>query len=250
MKYLQSENKSINEALLRREDSIRKSIASLSEEESNQLREEIQKFYFGMEYGLKMLAKHVLGVSYTDARTTFSAMGIEFRRGRNITTNAVKEFRKEKAVSEVGQKIGFASPNIARFDEDSVKGIQGYYWNASKGKFVWLRSTYEYIYAKFLNRIGEIWDIETTRYSLSDGTDYRPDFFIYDSSGNLLKVVEIKGYWDNRSYKAKLLKDEYFSDSAVEVILIKDIKIYIDGNISYGVELKTWKQIRKSKESI
>ena len=62
------------------------------------------------------------------------------------------------------------------------------------------------------------------------------------------KIVEIKGFWDNRAYKPALLKEEYFKDSCVDIILISDIKLYIESNLNYGMELETWKQIRKSKE--
>jgi len=85
---------------------------------------------------------------------------------------------------------------------------------------------------------------------LSDGTKYCPDFYIYSSDWKLEKIVEIKGYYDNHAYKCDLLKSDNLIDSSIQILLVRDINLYLEENLTYGKELITWKMIRKSKESL
>lgn len=213
------------------------------------LTQEIKKFYFDIGMGLKLVSRDVLGCSYSTCRSLFEYLGLEFRTGNNVSTKYTNTVRKSKAEFENKFGFGFNGADVTRFDNDSTRGIQGYYYNEPRQKYVWLRSSWEFIYAKFLNRIGEDWDVEVQRYILSDGTHYKPDFFIY-KNGELKKIVEIKGYFDNRAYKAQLLKDEYYKETDVEIVIVSDIKRYIDKNSNKDKELAIWKTIKKSKDFI
>jgi hypothetical protein len=191
------------------------------------------------KYGLKVIARE-LGITYSDARKLFSLAKIEIRKGRSITTDSVKQFRKNKAKYENTNNIGFNSDLIKRKTLDSIKrGVQGYYFNKSKNKQVWLRSTYEWIFAKWLDKTNHIWDTECRLYHI-DSRKYRPDFFIFDNENQLIKIIEIKGYWDNNSDKASLLNDLL---SSVEVITISDITKFIENNKTYNSELAEWKKL-------
>jgi hypothetical protein len=218
---------------------------SLDQHTKEQLKSEIFEYYSN-GWGLKLIARNVLGISYSNCRTVFGVLGIEFNRGRGVVTDKVKQFRKDKAKSELNQRTGWRSLTKKTYSENTRRGIQGYYFNSSTNSYVWLRSSWEYIYAKFLNKISVNWKSEVSVYELSDGTYYRPDFFIYDSNWDLVQIVEIKGYFDNRSYKVDLLKSEY----SLDVVLITDIKKYISSDTNLTKEGKTWKAIRKSKEFI
>lgn len=55
----------------------------------------------------------------------------------------------------------------------------------------YIRSSYEYAYALYLDVINVNWDYEVETYDLGF-KKYKPDFFIYDRAGNLIKVVEVK----------------------------------------------------------
>lgn len=55
------------------------------------------------------------------------------------------------------------------------------------------------------------------------------------------KIVEIKGYWKDKSYKVDLLKDTY----NLPIILIDDIQPYCETDIKK--EIKLWKCLRKLK---
>lgn len=201
-------------------------------------------------YGLKKLAKE-LNITYSLTRQLFSYFKIPIRRGMNVITDELRKSRSEKTALEIQNKIGWFNEKVRsnlRIRNKTCRGVQGWYLNESMNKLVWLRSTYEYIYAKWLDRTHHVWDTEVTQYSLANGEKYRPDFFIYEM-GQLTKVIEIKGYFDIRSNKASLLQQQL----PVDVILLNftnsSITPYIESGSNYLNELKEWKNIRKSNEN-
>lgn len=65
------------------------------------------------------------------------------------------------------------------------RGYAGFY----KGRY--LRSSYEYAYAKYLDYYSIPWGYEDKVFDLGYKL-YKPDFFFYDQKGKLIKIVEIK----------------------------------------------------------
>lgn len=66
------------------------------------------------------------------------------------------------------------------------------YYTRIDGSQVWLRSSYEFRFAKILDELGIAWRFEAKAFELkSIQKVYVPDFFIE----NLNTFVEIKGYW-------------------------------------------------------
>jgi hypothetical protein len=185
-------------------------------------------------YGLKVLGRE-LGFSYTQTRTLFQRLNIPFRTGRNVVTDKVRAFRKELANGDDNPWRDWT--NSEKFRHKKMgRGIQGHYEN-NNGKKVWLRSTWEYIYAKWLDAQGFHWATETTQYILSDGTGYRPDFSITDADGRLLRIVEVKGFFKNRLYKTDLLRNEY----NIDIDVVDDISPYT--TLGYGRERRLWKAL-------
>ena len=197
--------------------------------------------YITENKGIKAIAKE-MGLTYTNTRCLLDFLGIEIRRGRNVVTQRVRDQRKEKAHNEYKDGIGFFNPEIRRkVEKYNARGVQGYFLNESTNELVWLRSTYEYIFAKWLNRTKQKWKMEVTYYKIGNCT-YRPDFFIYDASfSKLEKIVEIKGYWDNNSHKAIKLNEKLGN---VQVSIIKDIEKFIENDSTYIKQLAEWKQKR------
>ncbi|GGA68236.1 restriction endonuclease [Ornithinibacillus halotolerans] len=76
------------------------------------------------------------------------------------------------------------------------RGYAGYY------KEHYLRSSYEYAYARYLDFKKISWSYESEVYDIGYKL-YKPDFFLYDENGNLTKIVEVKSR--NRNEKAKAL---------------------------------------------
>ena len=200
--------------------------------------------YLVKEKGIKIIAKEH-NLTYTETRGLLGFLEIPLRRGLNVVTERVRESRRQKAFDEHKKGIGWFDPEIRRKIEDSnARGVQGYFLNESTQELVWLRSTYEYIFAKWLNKTKQNWKVEVTYYKLGDRI-YRPDFFIYDGTFTKLeKIVEIKGYWDNNSNKALQLNEEL---SDIGVSIITNIERFIENGTTYEKQLAEWKERRITK---
>lgn len=200
----------------------------------------LTKLYWEDEYGYKLLAAKA-NTTYTIMRMAFEYFEIPVRTGTAVVTGRLLEFRKAKAIYESKHKIGFNCPNIIRKGVRS-RGICGRYYNKSLGKEVYLRSTYEWVFAKWLDKTKQIWDIEVKVYMMPDGRAYRPDFFIYDEAGTLIKIVEIKGYFDSNSDKAEKLNEKL----DIPVVIISNIDHFIPSGSNYHKELAKWKIINEN----
>lgn len=199
---------------------------------SNETKEYISELY-NKGYGLKVLARQ-LEISYTQIRRVFNSLGIEIRHGQNIVTENLRKFRSEKA-KDNNPFMDWTNSRPQLLKDHNYFGIQGYY-QKKDGSFVWLRSTWEYIYAKWLDSINMIWYIEKTQFRLDNGESYRPDFFVQTKRGEY--IIEIKGWKKNRTYKFEMLKKEH---PHLNLVLIDDIKQY---TTNYIKDLKEWKKVR------
>jgi hypothetical protein len=177
-----------------------------SHPECSRLIENLKFLYFEKGMGFKLLSASFGNVSYTRLRTIFSYLGIERRIGHDCVTDGLKKARSERA-----KKNNPWTNWTERYkDKDMVNKhhLGGWYFNQSKKKFVWLRSSWEFGYSKWLDENSFDWDVECRSYLLSDGRYYRPDFFIFENNA-LLKIVEIKSTWANGS-KDRIDKFEKF----------------------------------------
>lgn len=166
--------------------------------------------------------------------------GFPLRRGSNVITDRVRELRRTRAVEQANDPGStFGKPQTTM--EYTSRGIQGYYISTYTGRKHWLRSTYEYIFAKWLDKQKVDYDVEVQDFRLPTGEMYRPDFFLYDEDGKLAMIVEVKGYWLNRVHKPKELSEML----GVRVAIVTDILSYTDK--SYDREKREWKQ-RRLKE--
>ena len=210
-------------------------IEKIYPDEYNKLKNYINSVY-SSGYGLKKISKYI-NLSYTNTRALFSILKVDIRKLEDSVTDKLKESRSEHLKQLYKNRAGWFN-NLERRSNKTNKGIQGYYYNKSKNSYVWQRSTYEFIYAKFLDRQNIDWDIEVKTFQLSN-TTYRPDFFIYEN-GELKKIIEIKGYWASGEIKtselSKLLN--------IDIVLIKDISPYIENNSNYSKQIKIWKKQR------
>ena len=183
------------------------------------------------EYGNPSLAK-LIGIHKTPCAALIKHCDIK-RRDNKSTTLRVRTIRSEKIK-------GDKNPRIYNDKNQYSTGIKGYYDSKNNGK-VYFRSSWEYLYARWLDKNNINWKYEARQFKLKNGKYYRPDFFIYEN--NILKhVVEVKGADKTTLYKTNLLKNEY----DIDVVVIDNIKPYCIQD--YTTELKKWKQLQKSKE--
>lgn len=98
------------------------------------------------------------------------------------------------------------------------------------GKYVFLRSKAEFIYARKLDYNKIPYLLEVITYDVN-GVKYKPDFFIYDSNySNIKAIVEVKG----------------LDDKTTALLYLKNYKKYFDGlEIDYSV---VWKQMNTIKK--
>lgn len=198
--------------------------------------------YYNNGQGIKSIIKdYNLPVTYSVLRFyMINIFNIRLRKNNEIT-DFLRKRRSDKAINEKKNKIGIFDETIQKNNKIKIsnkRGVQGYYYNISKNKYVWLRSSWEYIYAKWLDKNNYNWDIEIKTYNLGD-IIYRPDFFIFDENENIIKIIEVKGYWKDKLYKFNLLKEKITN---IEIILVDKINSYTLNNLKY--ELKEWKNIR------
>jgi len=213
-------------------------IDKLNDEEREKIKKELETKY-KEGYGFKSLAKEY-NSSYTKMRTIFRKLGIKTRKGRNVVTDRLRRLRSEKAKKEYELRIGWWAPDIIRKSRNPKIGYQGYYYNKSKKKYVWLRSSIEYSYAKWLDRNKIEWDVEYKTYDI-DGILYCPDFFIFENK-KLVKIVETKGYDRSRDWKTAKLNKKL----DIPVILIDDIKPYT----KHSMETSEWKRVKLSAQEL
>lgn len=204
------------------------------------------KNYYAAGNGFKIIAKE-LGLSYTQTRRLLLVwLEIEGRKGMSVVTDQLRKRRSENARGEKSPFYNWIEkyPELAK---TQTKSLQGWY-KRKNGHKVWLRSCLEYIYAKWLDSNDFLWNTEAKTLK-GRGETYRPDFFIYDIDGKLVRVVEIKGnYFDNidkRSEKAERICESH----GVSLEIIKNISPYIKVGSYYHKELKEWKKHRQQLEA-
>lgn len=196
----------------------------------------LRHLYIERGIGIKVLSR-AFGLTYSRMRTLLNSYArIELRTCRE-STDFLRSIRSERVLGKNNPWYDWPSsnPQLHRIS----RGIQGYY-ERTNGQHVWLRSSWEYIYASWLDANHIEWKYEDYGITLSNGERYRPDFLIYEN-GQLTKIVEIKGYFDNRRYKAEILKQDLAGK--VEVVIIDDISVYTD---QAKRNTETWKQLCKS----
>lgn len=208
------------------------------------LKAELEELY-ASGYGYKAIAK-LLEVSPIILRAVIQRyLDVEYRKGV-FCTDRLKLIRSENAKRRDKNPFcnwpeKYPDMHINKKPGRST-GIQGYYKSIS-GKYHWLRSTWEYIYAKWLDGQPHLsWCTEKEQFVLSNGEKYRPDFFIINKNTNEEHMVEIKGtfYAYNRSEKPKLLKEQGYN-----ITIVEDVAPYI--KTTYKEELKKWKTERLLK---
>lgn len=136
---------------------------------------------------------------------------------KNIESYRTMEYKK-KMSGQNNPRYGKMPPNSSGY------GKGDYYESPLQGK-IWLRSTYELAYAKYLDSQKILWYYEIETFDLENDT-YTPDFFL----PKFEKFVEIKGYlYPKAKVKINKFKEEYPFDLEI---------LYKDDLIKLGIDLK------------
>lgn len=186
-------------------------------------------------YGLKVIARE-LKTTYSRLRNLFQKYwNIPIKKGNDICYNKTREFRAKKAKEDPNNP--FRNWICSQKRTKTNHGVQGYYIN-STGQKIWLRSTYEFIYCKWLDANNIKYKYEEITFTLLNGETYRPDFLLEDGT-----IVEVKGkFYTNRRYKVDMLKEQY---PDIKIVVVDEIESYT--KLGYRKELNIWKEVRLLK---
>jgi len=93
---------------------------------------------------------------------------------------------------------------------------------SGKGEYyqkIYMRSSYEIAYAKFLDKQGTKWLYEPKAFDLGN-TTYTPDFYLLKTN----EYIEIKGWWrGNSKLKFELFKTKY-PETEITLLMKEDLK--------------------------
>lgn len=138
---------------------------------------------------------------------------------KKIVSDAQKIIQNTEEVKNKQHKSHIGKPTY-------IKSIKSCCYSSTFQGIVWLRSSYELAYAKYLDSINEPWFYELETFDLGNST-YTPDFFLPQQE----KFIEIKG-WMTSISQIKIDKfREQYTFFTLEVLFKKDL-------INLGCELK------------
>jgi hypothetical protein len=108
-------------------------------------------------------------------------------------------------------------------------------------KGYYLKSTLEYICARYLDYMGISWQYEVKTFELSTGGSYKPDFLLSDGS-----FIEIKGTFNYLTDLPRIQTFEQDYQVKVAVLQEKDLRLLIRKTPFVFEQLKReWKQTAK-----
>lgn len=149
--------------------------------------------------------------------------------GKHHTEETKEKIRQKnlgrRHTEEEKQKMRINKPNRSgknnhMYGKPSPHGCgrgKGCHYNSPLQGVIWLRSTYELVYAKYLDEHKILWYYEIETFDLGD-TTYTPDFFLPKGE----KFIEIKGYMSPKyQKKINIFLEQYPWD--LEVLFKDDL---------------------------
>lgn len=175
--------------------------------------------FFTLEHREK-LRQSQLGKKHTaERRLNESKSQIKFFKENPTARLKLSEIKKEYF-----KKNPTANPWYGKVPQkETTYGKGSHYASPYQGQ-VWLRSSYELAYAKYLDSIKEPWFYELETFHFHNFT-YTPDFFLPRKE----LFVEVKGYmYPDSKYKIEAFQEEYPFDLQV---------LYRNDLIGLGIKL-------------
>lgn len=156
---------------------------------------------------MKNISKEYLEYLYTNQNKNLVQIGkilnvspswvvrkmITFNIPRRIAGKYIRSEETRQKLSK--SKSGSSHPNFGK------KRIHGkrHWFQCNDGQWVSMRSTWEVLYATYLNNNAIDWKYESKTFVLSDGRAYTPDFYLTSTN----EWVEVKG-WLTPEHKNKI----------------------------------------------
>lgn len=157
--------------------------------------------------------------SFEEYNKTLASQEIRNKNNaKRINKTNVDIFGEEKA-KIISDKISFKNKGLSHDEETKLrisKSMMGNRNAKHRGdrqsyyKDIRMDSSWEVKVAKYLDDNNYNWKYDSEKYLLSDGRYIHPDFFIYDDNDNLIKIIEVKGYFrDANKLKFEMFLNEY-----------------------------------------
>jgi hypothetical protein len=125
-------------------------------------------------------------------------------KGKNNPFYGKKRLKHSKAIS---------GRNNGMFGKLANYGKGCYYKN------IWLRSSYEIAYAKYLDKNKIKWQYESKTFDLGNCT-YTPDFYLPKTK----EYIEIKGWWRKEAKKKFKKFKKVYPKIKIKVLMFKELK--------------------------
>ncbi len=119
----------------------------------------------------------------------------------------------KESKGKIKQRIYPYGKNHPMFGKKCQNSKGAYYKN------IWLRSSYEIAYAKWLDKNQIKWTYEPIAFNLGNNT-YRPDFYLPQTN----EYIEIKGFWRLKAKEKYTLFKKLYPKIKI-IVLTKDILI-------------------------
>lgn len=203
------------------------------------------KDFYDSGYGFKVIS-NCLDLTYTKTRALLiNYLEISTRKGRDVSTEKTRKFRSDRVQGKKNPWYQWPTKNPLLV-KHSETGIQGYY-EKKDGGYIWLRSSWEYIFAKWLDKNNILWENVRKSFKILEGEEtYQPDFLIFQDEDKFF--VEVKGSrYRNRLYKVDEFRKSY---PKYKISIIDDINPFIPEKSNYNKELEEWKNIKLRKEEL
>ena len=169
--------------------------------------------------------KHILGCFDNEFKTiivndykdglSINDIKIKYNIGKTAIRNVLLDKIGKLRTNKEAYKSGFVTHNekTKLSISNSMKGNrnakhrgdrQSYYNN------IRMDSSWEVKVAKYLDDNNYNWKYDSEKYLLSDGRYIHPDFYVYDDNDNLIKIIEVKGYFrEANKLKFEMFLSEY-----------------------------------------
>lgn len=123
-----------------------------------------------------------------------------------------------KLKNELQNKPRQHSDEVKKKISDAMKGNRNANHRGDRQSYylgIRMDSSWETRTAEYFDKNKINWKYSVKGYRLSDGKYYYPDFFIYDETNKLIKLIEVKGYFREENRK----KFEKFKTEYPEIII-------------------------------
>lgn len=139
-----------------------------------------------------------------------------YKDGRCSKIYYCKERNCNNKIHYVTWKYGLGNCKSCAMRKTKINRLGS--WKRFQYKNIWMRSSYEVAYAKWLDKNQIKWFYESKAFDLGK-TSYRPDFYLPEKN----KYIEIKGWWRKEAIKKYKLFKKLYPKIKIKVLIKENL---------------------------